>query len=105
LIARVIIMPPSSSSQPSARDVDASPVVSNSDPISGFGQLKPNAASIDIGASSHWVSVPPERDAQSVREFGCYTPDLEALVAWLRQCAIEAVAMESTGVYWIALYE
>ncbi|MBW4654319.1 MAG: hypothetical protein KME20_14985 [Kaiparowitsia implicata GSE-PSE-MK54-09C] len=51
------------SRQPSALGVKARPVVSNSDSISGFGLLKPNAAGIDIGASSHWVSVPPERDA------------------------------------------
>jgi transposase len=67
--------------------------------------VKPKAAGIDIGASSHWVSVPPECDEQSVREYGCYTPDLQALVAWLQQCGIETVAMESTGVYWIALFE
>lgn len=67
--------------------------------------VKPKAAGIDIGASSHWVSVPPECDEQSVREFSCYTPDLQALVAWLQQCGIETVAMESTGVYWIALFE
>lgn len=96
---------PQTSYQSSDLGVEASPVVSHSNPTSGFGELKPNAAGIDIGASSHWVSVPPERDAQSVREFGCYTPDLEALVAWLRACSVETVAMESTGVYWIALYE
>lgn len=67
--------------------------------------VRAKAAGIDVGASSHWVSVPPECDAQAVREFGCYTPDLEALVGWLQQCGIETVAMESTGVYWIALYE
>lgn len=67
--------------------------------------VKPKAAGIDIGASSHWVSVPPECDEQPVREFGCYTPDLGVLVAWLQQCGIETVAMESTGVYWISLFE
>jgi transposase len=67
--------------------------------------LKPKAAGIDIGASSHWVSVPPECDEQPVREFGCYTPDLQALVGWLQRCGIETVAMESTGVYWIAVFE
>lgn len=96
---------PQTSYQSSDLGVEASPVVSHSNPTSGFGELKPNAAGIDIGASSHWVSVPPERDAQSVREFGCYTPDLESLVAWLKACNVETVAMESTGVYWIALYE
>jgi len=67
--------------------------------------LNHNACGIDIGATSHWVSVPPERDAQAVREFGCYTPDLEAMAAWLKQCQIETVAMESTGVYWIPVFQ
>jgi transposase len=70
-----------------------------------FDILNGNACGIDIGASSHWVSVPPQRDAQSVREFGCYTPDLKAMVAWLKQCQIETVAMESTGVYWIPVFQ
>ncbi|OUC13869.1 MAG: IS110 family transposase [Alkalinema sp. CACIAM 70d] len=64
-----------------------------------------NACGIDIGSASHWVSVPPERDVQAVREFGCYTPDLMAMVAWLEHCGIETVAMESTGVYWIPVFQ
>lgn len=40
-----------------------------------------------------------------MREFGCYTPDLLATVAWLKQCAVETVAMESTGVYWIPVFQ
>jgi transposase len=51
-----------------------------------LNSLKPinlNAAGIDIGADSHWVSVPPDRDQQNVREFRCYTPDLYALADWL----------------------
>jgi len=65
----------------------------------------PNAAGIDIGGSSHFVAVPPDRAEASVREFGVYTADLQALADWLEQCAVDTVAMESTGVYWIALYE
>ncbi len=67
--------------------------------------IKRNACGIDIGARSHWVSVPPAQDAQPVREFGCYTPDLAALVTWLKECRIETVAMESTGVYWIPVFQ
>ena len=67
--------------------------------------LNHHACGIDIGATSHWVSVPPERETQSVREFGCYTPDLEAMAMWLKQCQIETVAMESTGVYWIPVFQ
>ena len=67
--------------------------------------IRRNACGIDIGATSHWVSVPPERDAQAVREFGCYTPNLEAMAVWLKQCQIETVAMEATGVYWIPVFQ
>lgn len=65
----------------------------------------PNACGIDIGASSHFVAVPPGRDIQPVREFTAFTADLERLVQWLRSCHITAVAMESTGLYWIPLFE
>jgi transposase len=64
-----------------------------------------NAAGIDIGGKSHWVAVPEDRDEQPVREFKCFTHDLFALADWLEGCGIDTVAMESTGVYWIALYE
>jgi transposase len=67
--------------------------------------IKRNACGIDIGARSHWVSVPPAQDRQPVREFGCYTTDLVALVTWLQECRIETVAMESTGVYWIPVFQ
>jgi Transposase len=66
-----------------------------------------NAAGIDIGSEEHWAAVPPGRDfeGRDVRSFGAFTGDLSALADWLKQCGIETVAMESTGVYWIALYE
>lgn len=64
-----------------------------------------NAAGIDIGAERHWVAVPEGRDTVSVREFGPFTADLQALATWLKQCAVTTVAMESTGVYWIPLFE
>ena len=67
--------------------------------------IKINAAGIDIGANSHWVSVPPDKDEQNVREFKCYTPDLYDLADWLTQCGIETVVMESTGVYWIPIFQ
>lgn len=67
--------------------------------------INPNAAGIDIGADSHWVSVPPERDSQPVRRFGCFTSDLYALAHWLKECQVETVVMESTGVYWIPLFQ
>ena len=65
----------------------------------------PNAAGIDVGSASHFVAVPPDRDDQPVREFKAFTEDLEALAEWLSACAVDTVAMESTGVYWIPLFE
>ena len=64
-----------------------------------------NAAGIDVGSDAHWVAVPQDRDAQPVQCFGAFTADLYALAAWLRPCQIETVVMESTSVYWIALFE
>jgi len=64
-----------------------------------------NAAGIDIGSRSHFVAVPADRDAQPVQEFPSFTPDLERLADWLTECGITTVAMESTGVYWIPLFE
>jgi hypothetical protein len=58
-----------------------------------------NAAGIDVGSDAHWVAVPRDRDAQPVQRFGAFTADLYALAEWLRQCQIETVVMESTGVY------
>ena len=66
----------------------------------------PNAAGIDIGSAPHFVAVPPDRDDQPVREFPSFTADLNALADWLEVCRVDtAVAMESTGVYWIPLFE
>lgn len=65
----------------------------------------PNAAGIDIGNASHYVAVPSDRDATSVREFSSVTADLYALADWLSSCGVDTVAMESTGVYWIPLFE
>ncbi|RID96851.1 IS110 family transposase [Simplicispira hankyongi] len=65
----------------------------------------PNAAGIDIGSVAHFVAVPPDRDDEPVREFASFTADLHRLADWLDACGVDTVAMESTGVYWIALYE
>jgi transposase len=67
--------------------------------------VHPHAAGIDIGNESHYVAVPPTRDSQPVRHFGCTTVELKALAEWLKQCGIQTVAMRSTGVYWIAVYD
>lgn len=65
----------------------------------------PDAAGIDIGSKSHFVAVPADRAEASVREFKTTTAELKRLAEWLAECQITAVAMESTGVYWIPLYE
>jgi transposase len=67
--------------------------------------VHPDAAGIDIGNESHYVAVPPTRDSQAVRPFGCTTAELKAMAGWLKQCGIRTVAMQSTGVYWIAVYD
>jgi len=65
----------------------------------------PNAAGVDIGSASHYVAVPPDRDDTPVREFPSFTVDLNAIADWLTACKVDTVAMESTGVYWIPLFE
>jgi transposase len=67
--------------------------------------VHPDSAGIDIGNESHYVSVPPSRDSQPIRQFRCTTAELKAMAAWLKQCGIRTVAMQSTGVYWVAVYD
>ncbi len=67
--------------------------------------LKPRAAGIDIGATEIYVAVNPECDPQPVRRFDTFTDDLHRLADWLRSCNVDSVAMESTGVYWIPLFQ
>ena len=64
-----------------------------------------DAAGIDIGAEEIFVAVPADRAADSVRSFGTFTRDLHELADWLQDCGVRTVAMESTGVYWIPLYQ
>src|SRR5215467_3574808 len=67
--------------------------------------VHPDAAGIDIGNECHYVAVPSTRDSQPVRRFGCTTGELKAMAEWLKQCRIRTVAMQSTGVYWVAVYD
>ena len=67
--------------------------------------LNSNAAGIDVGATEIYVAVPEDRDPQPVRSFTTFTQDLLALADWLHQCRVQTVAMESTGVYWIPLFQ
>jgi transposase len=70
-----------------------------------FELMHPNAAGIDIGSASHFVAVPADRDDEPVREFKSFTEDLMAMADWLERCGIETIAMESTGVFWIPVFE
>ena len=65
----------------------------------------PHAAGLDIGANEIMVAIPPDREGVTVRGFGTYTPDLAALADWLKEAGVTHVAMESTGVYWIPIFE
>jgi len=67
--------------------------------------FQPNAAGIDIGAREIFVAVPSDRDQHPVRKCGTFTSDLDQMAEWLVSCGITTVAMESTGVYWIPVYE
>src|SRR5579884_1367763 len=70
----------------------------------GLPQIRANAAGMDIGATEIWVDV-GNKDPEGVRSFGTFTADLNEMAEWLKQCGIETVAMESTGVYWIAPFQ
>lgn len=64
-----------------------------------------NAAGIDVGNEEHYVCVPPDRDTEPIRSFRCFTDDLQAMAKWLVACKIETVALQSTGVYWMPVYD
>lgn len=77
-------------------------------PVEGLHELHRHAAGIDVGAEEHYVAVPPQSVPQgqpAVRSFSAFTNGLDALVEWLKQCGVTTVAMESTGVYWIPLFQ
>ena len=71
----------------------------------GLEVVHRHVAGIDIGNESHYVAVAPGRDPEPVREFGSWTADLIKMAEWLKLCGVEHVVMQSTGVYWIAVYE
>lgn len=73
--------------------------------LNNLAQLNLNAAGLDIGAEAIYACVPQGRDRESVRCFKTFTADLRVLADWLCQCQITTVAMESTGIYWIPVYE
>jgi len=74
-------------------------------PEERFEMVRKSTAGIDVGSREIWVSVPPQRSEEPVRMFGVMTDDLRELATWLRECRVDTVALESTGVYWVPLYE
>jgi transposase len=81
------------------------PKMSRTSPEPEWPLVSPDAAGLDIGASEIWACVPAGRATPAVRCFATFTPDLEALADWLQACGMRTVAMESTGVYWVPVFE
>lgn len=79
--------------------------VGNVDVTEGLPPLNVNAAGIDVGSAEHYVAVPTDRDAEPVQSFGSFTADLHRMARWLKNCRIQTVVMQATGVYWTALYD
>ena len=73
--------------------------------LDSLEQINLDAAGIDIGAEEIWVSVPADRTEEPMRCFDTFTDDLYQIADWLLSCSVTTAAMESTGVYWIPLYE
>ena len=71
----------------------------------GLEVVHRDVAGIDIGSRQHYVAVGPDRDTEPVRVFGCFTADLQGMVRFLKGCGIKGVVMQSTGVYWIPVYD
>lgn len=70
----------------------------------GIEVTHPDAAAVDVGGATHYAAVRPDID-EPVRRFNCFTGELHAMADWFEQCGVKIVAMESTGVYWIPLFE
>lgn len=87
------------------RSTDESPKERRTKASPHFAVVHPDAAGIDIGGHSHWVAVPPEREGETVHEFGAFTKDLHSMVDWLKSHGVRTVAMEATGVLWIPVFE
>jgi len=75
------------------------------DATQGLPPLNLHAAGIDVGSAEHYVAVPTDRDAEPIRRFGSFTADLHRMARWLKDCRIQTVVMQSTGVYWTPLYD
>lgn len=87
--------------------VETSEVPTGVEPLAeaAWPLVNADAAGLDIGATEIWACVPESRATPHVRCFGTYTPDLTVLADWLQACQVRTVALESTGVYWIPIFE
>ena len=92
---------PTKPNNPRAR-VASVPVPTSSAALS---VVNTNAAGIDVHSDMHMVCVPADRDANPVRQFGANTADLQEIAVWLKKCGVKTIALESTGIYWIPLFE
>ena len=92
---------PAKPNKPRARSL---PVPVPTSPVA-LSLVNPDAAGIDVHSDMHMVCVPADRDADPVRQFGANTADLQEIAAWLKKCRVKTIALESTGVYWIPLFE
>jgi transposase len=89
-----------------ARKQTRSNVIKNKKSQRSLAPIQPNAAGIDLGSREHWVAGPPHEDgAPNVERFATTTAELYRLADWLKEQGVVTVAMESTGVYWIPLFE
>ncbi len=69
-----------------------------------FPIIYPNAAGIDISSKEHYVAVNPGSSEEPIKAFGSFTEDLKAIAMWLKECKVDTVAMEATGIYWVSLF-
>lgn len=67
--------------------------------------INPDSAGIDVGSEENWVAIPSNREGALVRSFGGFTSDIHTMADWLSACGIRTISMESTGVYWIPIFD
>jgi transposase len=104
LLLKTIIMSKSTRKKLNGKKAEPKTKMQPEQEVVTLSVIRPNAAGIDIGDTMHVVAVPPGRSNEQVKKFGAFTCDLQEIVKWLKQCRVDTVAMESTGVYWIPLF-
>jgi len=87
------------------KEEKASNLVKKNRVFNGLTVSNPNSAGIDIGSRHHWVAVAPHLTTNNIRKYSTFTSDLNEICKWLKECKVGTVCMESTGVYWIPLFD